>query len=125
MGSLADYSRKQLSAMSGVCPTTQQSGTSLHKGGLSKRGPAGLRRILFLDAGQTIARSKAMNEFHGRMLAKPDSSKMSAKVACMRKLLLVLRGIVVSKKPFDPNHVSKKPDFKKEGENPEKMEKTA
>ena len=111
LGSLARYSRKQLSAMSGVCPTTIQSGTSLHKGGLSRRGSRWLRRILYLDSQQSIARSPAMAAFHGRMLSKQDSSKMSARVACMRKLLLVLRGMVVSGKPFDPNHISTRPTF--------------
>lgn len=109
LGSLAGYTRKQLSAMSGVCPTTRQSGTSLHKGGLSRRGSKWLRRILFLDTRQATVGSQAMAAFYDRMLSKPDSSKMSAKVACMRKLLLVLRGIVVSGKPFDPNHISVNP----------------
>ena len=111
LGSLSGYTRKQLSAMSGICPTTQQSGTSLHKGGMSKRGPKRLRRILYLDTRQTILQSPAMAAFHKRMLSKSDSSKMSARVACMRKLLLVLRGIVVSGKPFEANHVSVRPAF--------------
>ena len=123
LGSLACYTRKQLSAMSGVCPTTRQSGTSLHKGGLSRRGSKWLRRILYLDSSQTIRRSPAMAVFHQRMLAKPDSSKMSARVACMRKLLLILRGIVVSGKAYDPNHVSVRPDL--QSKNLEKSEKTA
>ena len=122
LGSLADYSRKQLSAMSGVCPTTLQSGTSLHKGGLSRRGSRWLRRILFLDTQQTILRSPAMAAFHERMLSKPDSSKMSARVACMRKLLLLLRGMVVSGKPYEPNHISVRPAFP--DKNAEKTEKT-
>ena len=126
LGSLAGYTRKQLSAMSGICPTTRQSGTSLHKGGLSKRGSKWLRRILFLDSQQTIRRSPAMAAFHERMLGKPESSKMSARVACMRKLLLILRGIVVSGKKFDKNHVSVRPDLlEKNQKNPEKSEMTA
>jgi len=125
LGPLSGYTRKELSAMSGICPVIRQSGTSLHKGGISKRGSADLRRILYLDSRQTIIRSKAMKEFHERMLSKPESSTMTARTACMRKLLLVLRGIVVSGKDFDPNHVSKKPNFKKEGENLQKSEKSA
>lgn len=111
LGSLKNYTRKQLSAMSGVCPLTLQSGTSLHKGGLSKKGSRWLRRILFLDSQQAILRSPAMATFHKRMITKENSSKMSARVACMRKLLLILRGMVVSGKAFDPNHVSTKPIF--------------
>ena len=122
LGSLAGYSRKRLSAMSGVCPTTLQSGTSLHKGGLSRRGSKWLRRILYLDSQQSIVRSPAVAAFHERMLSKSDSSKMSARVACMRKLLLILRGMVVSKKPYDPNHISIRPEFT--DKNPKKQEKT-
>lgn len=123
LGSLAGYTRKQLSAMSGICPTTRQSGTSLHKGGMSKRGSKWLRRILYIDSRQTILGSPTMAAFHEKMLKKPDSSKMSARVACMRKLLLILRGVVVSGKDFDKNHVSVKPDFlKKKQNNPEKTE---
>lgn len=126
LGTLAGYTRKQLSAMSGVCPTTRQSGTSLHKGGLSRRGSKWLRRILYLDSQQTILRSPAMAAFHEKMLKKPDSSKMSARVACMRKLLLILRGIVVSGEKFDKDHVSVKPDFlEKKQNNPEKSGMTA
>ena len=126
LGPLSGYTRKQLSAMSGICPTTLQSGTSLHKGGLSKRGSKWLRRILFLDSMQNIHGSPAMAAFHGKMLSKPDSTTMGARVACMRKLLLVLRGIVVSGKPFDPNHVSVRPAFlDKEQKNPEKSDVTA
>jgi len=109
LGSLANYTRKGLSAMSGVCPVMQESGTSLHRRGLSRRGPWRLRRILFLDVQQAIRRSPAMAEFHERMLGKDESSKMSARTACMRKLLLILRGIVVSGKPFEKNHVSVAP----------------
>ena len=126
LGSLAGYTRKQLSAMSGVCPVTRQSGTSLRKGELSRRGSVWLRRILYLDSQQTIQRSPAMKAFHEKMLRKPDSSKMSARVACMRKLLLILRGIVVSGKEFDKDHVSVKPNFQeKKQNNPEKSEMTA
>jgi transposase len=122
LGSLANYTRKQLSAMSGICPTTQQSGTSLHKGGLSRRGSRWLRRILYLDTRQTILKSPAMGEFHERMLKKPDSSKKGARCACMRKLLLILRGIVVSKKTYDPNHISVRPALP--DKNAEKTEKS-
>lgn len=124
LGSLANYTRKQLSAMSGICPTTLQSGTSLNKGGLSRRGSKWLRRILFLDSLQAILRSPKMAEFHEKMLSKPNSSRMGARVACMRKLLLVLRGIVVSGKSFEPNHVSVKPAFLTK-KNPKKLEVTA
>jgi len=126
LGSLADYTRKQLSAMSGICPTTRQSGTSLNKGGLSKRGSKRLRRILYLDSLQAIQGSPALAALHQRMLGKPDSSKMSARVACMRKMLLILRGMVVSGKKFDKDHVSVRPGVQEKNQkNPEKTEMMA
>lgn len=106
-GSLRNYTRKQLSAMSGVCPVNRQSGTSLDKHRISHRGPKLIRRILFLDVQQTIRRVPGMAAFHDRMLARPgNSSKMTAVCACMRKLLLILRGVVVSGTAFNPDYVS-------------------
>jgi hypothetical protein len=49
-----------------------------------------------------------MGQFHARLLARPDSSKMTAKCACMRKLLLILHAMVVTDTKFDPNHKSEK-----------------
>ena len=105
LGTLSAYSRRQLSALSGVCPVMRQSGTSLQKGTMSRKGSRLLRRILFLDSQQAIARIPSMASFHERLLHRPNSSKMTAKCACMRKLLLILRGIVVSGKEYDPHHI--------------------
>jgi transposase len=104
MGTLSAYTRRQLSALSGVCPVTRQSGTSLRKGAMSHKGSRLLRRILFLDSTQAIARIPSVASLHERLLHRPASSKMTAKCACMRKLLLILRGIVVSGKEYDPQY---------------------
>ena len=104
MGTLSAYTRRQLSALSGVCPVTRQSGSSLRKGAMSHKGSRLLRRILFLDSTQAIARIPSVASLHERLLHRPASSKMTAKCACMRKLLLILRGIVVSGKEYDPQY---------------------
>lgn len=106
-GSLRNYTRKQLSAMSGVCPVNCQSGTSLNRHRISHHGPRLVRRILFLDVQQTIKRVPAMAQFREKILTRSEtSSKMTAVCACMRKLLMLLRGIVVSGVPFNPEYVS-------------------
>ena len=108
MGSLKNYTRKQVSAMSGVCPVNQTSGKSVSRHRMSRKGPRLLRKILYLDSNMAIRMIPALREFHARMLAKPDSSKMTAKCACMRKLLLILHAMVMRDEKFDPNHKSEK-----------------
>jgi transposase len=108
LGSMRNYTRRQISAMSGVCPVNRVSGTSLDRHAVSRRGSRLLRKILFLDSHQAIQRMPAMGEFHRRMLEKPNSSKMSAKCACMRKLLLILHAMVVNETDFRPDYKSEK-----------------
>ena len=126
LGSLKQYTRNQLSAMSGVCPINRQSGVSLHSSRISRRGSAELRRILFLDSFQGVQQIPALAELHARLLARPESSKMTARCACMRKQLMILRGIVVSGKPFDMNFKSVSQVKNAESsKNVEKCEKSA
>lgn len=112
LGPLECYTRKQISALSGVCPVNRLSGTSVKKHSISHHGSRLLRKILYLDCQQAIPRIPAMAEFHRRMSLKTESSRMSARCACMRKLLLILHAIVVNERPFDPNYKSE-PFFKK------------
>ena len=106
LGSLKNYTRKQISAASGVCPVNKLSGTSVHKHKMSYQGSHLLRKILYLDCQQAIPRIPTMAEFHRKMLGKAESSKMSARCACMRKLLLILHALVVNETKFDPNYKS-------------------
>ena len=108
MGSLRNYTRKQVSAMSGVCPVNQTSGKSVSKHKMSRKGSRLLRKILYLDSHMAVRMIPALREFHARMLARPDSSKMTAKCACMRKLLLILHAMVMRDEKFDPNYKSEK-----------------
>lgn len=108
LGSLRNYTRKQISAMSGVCPVNRVSGKSVNKHTMSRRGSKLLRRTLFLDSNQAIRMIPAMGELHKRLLAKPNSTKMRAKCACMRKLLLILHAMVVNEMDFRPDYKSEK-----------------
>ena len=108
LGSLRQYTRKQVSALSGVCPVNRTSGTSVRRHTMSHHGSRLLRRILFLDSTQAIRKMPSLGRFHGRLLARPDSSRMTAKCACMRKLLLILHAMVVNGARFDPDYKSEK-----------------
>ena len=108
LGSLKQYSRKQVSALSGVCPVNKLSGTSVRRHTMSHHGSRLLRRILFLDTHMAVRKMPALGRFRDRLLARPESSKMTAKCACMRKLLLILHAMVVTGTPFDPDYKSEK-----------------
>ena len=108
LGSLKNYTRKQISAMSGVCPTNRKSGTSVDRHGISHRGSSLLRKMLYLDSVQATRLIPPMNEFHRRMLAKPNSSKKTARCACMRKLLLILHAMVLNDSDYVPGYKPEK-----------------
>lgn len=124
LGSLRQYTRGQLSALSGLNPLNRQSGKSLNTSRMSKRGPSSLRQILYLDSTPAIMCIRELAEQRDRILAHENSTKMGAKCACMRKLLMIVRGVVVSGKPFEPNHKSVRPAINNE-EKTKKCEKTA
>ena len=115
LGPLEQYTRKQLSKMSGLSPANRESGTSVKSSRMSRCGSAMLRQILYLDVTSALRKIPALAEFRERLLGRPNSTPMKARCACMRKLLMILRGVVVSGKKFDPNHVSQKTgkDFEK------------
>ncbi len=113
LGSLAQYTRKQLSALSGVCPVRIESGTSVRRSRISRRGSKSLKRILFLDAQFAMRKIPAIKALHEKLMTRVDSSKLTARCACMRKLLLTLRGMVVSQRAFDPDY---KPESYKKNE---------
>jgi hypothetical protein len=48
-----------------------------------------------------------------RLLARENSRKMTARCACMRKLLLIIKGVVDSGIPYDPNFQQKKQEISK------------
>lgn len=111
LGSLKQYTRLQLSALSGLYPAIRQSGSSPAKSKLSKCGSSYLRQILYLDATQAMAKIPALKNMRKRLLARENSRKMTARCACMRKLLLIIKGVVDSGTPYDPNFQQKKQEI--------------
>ncbi|MCR4574814.1 MAG: transposase [Lentisphaeria bacterium] len=103
LGSLKQYTRKELSALSGVCPAIAQSGKSLKKSRIDKRGPSYLRQILYCDS-RWATKIPSVKALKDRLDAQENSSKMRSRCACMRKMLLVCRAVVVSGKPFDKKY---------------------
>ena len=113
LGSLKQYTRLQLSALSGLYPKISQSGSSPIRSKLSKNGPSYLRQILYLDATQAMKKIPTLRNLRERLLARENSRKMTARCACMRKLLLIIKGVVDSGIPYDPNFQQKKHEISK------------
>ena len=105
IGSLKQYSAKELSSLSGLAPRIMESGSSVHSSYLSRRSSGRLRQILYLDSIAGVSQIPVLQEFHQRLIAQ-GKKKMTARCACMRKILLMLRAMVVHKTPFNE-------DFKK------------
>lgn len=100
LGSFRQYSSRELSAMSGLIPRIISSGSSIKKSCLSKRGPKRVRQLLYLDSVSAIKKIPQLNLFYQKSIEK-GKSKMTARCACMRKLLLIIRAVVVENRPYE------------------------
>lgn len=106
LGSLKDYAtRNKIGAIAGLNPLIKESGTSIRRYRLSKKGSALVRKVLFMDTTTAIKGIPFLNTFYHRLISNGKSPK-TAKCACMRKLLLILRSMVVNGRPYDPNYLS-------------------
>jgi len=99
---LTDYSARALVAHAGLAPRHRQSGTSVQgKSYIAKQGNKHLRHALYMPTLVAITHNPIIRHHYQRLLNN-DKPKMVALVACMKKLLLISRAILITKKPFDP-----------------------
>jgi len=110
LGSLKQYSSRRLSSLSGLLPHVFISGTSVNKSCLSKRGSSRVRQLLYLDCMTAVDKIPELNAQYQNLVSR-GKAKMTARCACMRKLLLIIRAVVVEDRPYEKN--------------PKKMTKTA
>ena len=99
LGSLKQYSARELSSMSGLAPRIKESGSSIHSSFMSRRSSGRLRQVLYLDSFVGVNKIPVLQDFHQRLLEK-GKKKMTVRCACMRKMLLILRSIVVHQTPY-------------------------
>lgn len=110
LGSFKQYSSRRLSSLSGLLPHVFISGTSVNKTCLSKRGSSRVRQLLYLDCMTAVNKIPELNLQYQNLVSR-GKTKMTARCACMRKLLLIIRAVVVEDRPYEKN--------------PKKMTKTA
>lgn len=107
LGSFKDYStRNKLAAMAGMNPLLCHSGSSIRKSKLSKQGSPLVRKYLYLAAMSAVNRVPELKTFHNRLIAK-GKKPMTAQCACMRKILLILRSMVIENRPYQQNFPEK------------------
>lgn len=107
LGDLRRFKKaRQLSAFAGLDPMHKDSGQSVHaKPRFCKAGNGRIRPLLYLAAlASTRCKGPLQNAYHALLQAgKPP---MAAIGAIMRKLLVLMRAVIISGKPYDPHHRS-------------------
>ena len=97
-------SAKQLAAYAGLTPQQLQSGNSRKERGLIKLGSKRLRNALYYPALVGKRFNPILKGFADN-LADKGKAKMTIVGACMRKLLVLIYGILKNKTPFNPNYL--------------------
>ena len=97
---------KQISRFLGLCPTYQQSGTSVNvKGHINRNGDTYLRSQLYIAALASIRFNAACKETYNRLKAKGKSGKVAV-VAVANKLIRQAYAIVTNNQPYIDGYVS-------------------
>lgn len=99
-------SAKQISRFLGLCPTYQQSGTSVNvKGHINRNGDTYLRSQLYIAAVSSIRFNAACKETFDRLKAKGKSGKVAV-VAVANKLIRQAYAVVTNDRPYIDGYVS-------------------
>ena len=101
---LGTLNRKQIAALVGVVPINRDSGTMRGRRAVWG-GRARVRTVRYMGALVASRRNPVIREFYQRLLAAGKSKKV-ALTACMRKLLVILNGMVKSGQHWDPEIVA-------------------
>lgn len=98
---LQERSAKQLTAHAGLAPQHRLSGISVRgRSRLNKQGDRRLRTVLYMPTLVATKHNPIIAQKYRQMIERGKAKKL-ALIACMRKLLLMCRAILHTKKPFD------------------------
>ena len=92
---------KSLVAWAGLAPRPRESGSSVR--GQAKISPCRrrlLRKVLYMAALAGVRHNPILRDYYARLLARGKPKKL-ALVACMRKLLHLIYGVLKHQRPFD------------------------
>lgn len=100
-GNLRAWSRKQVISYAGLYPKVYSSGTSVNrKPCLAKGGGQRIRRGLFLPACSATKYNPLLAQWR-QVLLERGKARMATIGAMMRKMLVLMRGVLVSETAFD------------------------
>ena len=95
-------SDKELTAYAGLAPQHRQSGSSLKgRSRIGKSGDKRLRTLLYMAAMSASQHNPQLKELYNRML-KDGHKPKSGFIAVARKLMLQIRSVLKSGRPFTP-----------------------
>lgn len=103
LGDLRRFTKaRQLSAFAGLDPYVRESGSSIRKKArLSKNGNRYVRRVLYM-ASLSVVRSKSdLSRAYHEHMKTPGRVKKSGLGVVMRKLLVLMRALLLSGKPYE------------------------
>jgi len=108
LGEAGDLSRfegvKQFTSFVGIAPVEYSSGSSVSRHTrISKRGNTQIRHYLYMAAMIAVRVNPVIREFYKRLLERSKGKKV-ALVACMRKLLHLIWGVLKNQCKFDPQY---------------------
>ncbi|MBR0296233.1 MAG: IS110 family transposase [Paludibacteraceae bacterium] len=99
-------SAKQISRFLGLCPTYQQSGTSVNvKGHINRNGDTHLRSLLYVVAFASIRSNTACKETYERLRSRGKSGRVAI-IAIANKLIRQAFAIVTNNRPYIDGYVS-------------------
>jgi transposase len=91
---------RQLAAFAGLNPSVFESGTSVRgRTSISKIGSGSLRKLLYMPGMSAMQFNPVIKAFAQTLRAKGKNGKVIV-VACMRKLLHIIYGVLSHKQPF-------------------------
>jgi transposase len=98
---LQERSAKELTAHAGLAPQHRLSGTSVRgRSHLNKQGNRRLRTVLYMPTLVATRCNPTIKTYYHRLIDNGKAKKL-ALIACMRKLLVMCRAILRTKRPFD------------------------
>ena len=99
---------KAIIAWAGLDPIAEASGDERHDYGISHRGNAHIRAILFPLAMAGVLHNPVLKDFYHRLTTVNGKTHLEALVAVMAKLLRIAYAVMLSGKPFDLAHEAKR-----------------
>lgn len=93
---------KKAVAYAGLDPKVEQSGDSVRRNHISKRGKGALRATLYMASLTAVRVAVPFRDFYRRLRARGKCHKHAA-VACMAKIVRVAQACVLSGRPYEPD----------------------